>query len=68
MIGWPADYFITCDIVLTRSNKVETSVVGFQFGLCHVIVPLSFLQYVLISIMPGWFFQWSDHVVSVDIY
>ena len=55
-----------------RSNKVETSVdgliVGLQFGLRHVVVPLSFLQYVVISIMPGWFFQWSDHVVFVDIY
>ena len=48
MISRSTDYFITCYTVLTRPNKVQTAVhvaiVGFQFGLYHIVVPLSFLR------------------------
>ena len=49
MISRPADYFITCCTVLTRPNEVETAVhavtiLGFQFGLYHIVVSLSFLR------------------------
>ena len=45
-ISQPADYFIACYTVLMRPNKVETAVaiVGLQFGLYHVVAPLSFLR------------------------
>ena len=35
---------ITCYTVLTRPNKVEVAILGFQFGLYHVVAPLSFLH------------------------
>ena len=45
-ISLPAEYLIACYTVLMRPNKVETAVYvcncWLQFGLYHVIAPLSF--------------------------
>ena len=46
MISRSNDYFTACYTVLMRPNKVETAatvaILGFEFGLYHVVVPLSF--------------------------
>ena len=48
IISRPAEYFIACYTVLndpTRLKQLSTvAIVGFQFGLYHVIAPLSFLR------------------------
>ena len=49
-ISRPANYFTACYTVLTRrdptrSKQLSTvAILGFQFGLYHVVVPLSFLR------------------------
>ena len=48
----PLPLLIACYTVLTRPNKVEThwkqlskiAILGFQFGLYHGVIPLSFLR------------------------
>ena len=51
--GWSVDQPITSLLsqytVLTPPQKVETAVLGFQFGVYHVIVPLSFLRSVSLA-------------------
>ena len=62
-ISRPAEYFIACYTVLMRPNKVETAlstvaIIGFQFGLYHVVAPLSFLRSISLASLFVTFYFW----------
>ena len=63
-ISRPAKYFIACYTVLKRLNKFETAVhgcnciVGFQFGLYHVVAPLTFLRSISLASLFVTFYFW----------
>ena len=59
-ISRPADYFIACYTVLMRpkrSKQLSTvAIVGFQFGLYHVVAPLSFLRSINLALFVTFYF------------